>query len=113
MRNYCGCPGRGFEFCSCPEAGAVQATKNVYTTEFFAKCPSNGARIKYRLRIEALTMIRVESIVATVSGITEGYHEDIADALLSLGGAQILTADHHGVTIETTRAAEAWRARGE
>lgn len=77
---------------------------NAYTTEFIAKCPANGIRIKYRLRIEARSVIRVETISAAVEAITEGFHEDIADRLLEqLGGIQTLVADHHGVTIETTR----------
>jgi hypothetical protein len=79
---------------------------NAYTTEFFSNCPNNGLRIKYRLRIETAEVIPVEQIVAKVESITEGYHEEVADELLlSFGGAQTLTADHHGVTIETTRQA--------
>jgi hypothetical protein len=77
---------------------------NAYTTEFFACCPNNGLRIKYRLRIESAEVIPVEQIIAKVDSITEGYHEEIADdLLLSFGGAQMLVAEHHGVMIETTR----------
>lgn len=78
---------------------------NIYTTEFFANCPNNGLRIKYSLRIEAREIIPVEQITAKVESISEGYHEEVADELLSsFGGVQTLIADHHGVTIETVRA---------
>lgn len=77
---------------------------NAYTTEFFANCPNNGIRIKYRLRIETREVIPVEQIVARLEAISEGYHEEIADELLQVfKGVQTLTADHHGVTIETVR----------
>ena len=79
---------------------------NTYRTQFFARCPSNGIRIAYTLAIKADSMIPVERILEVVEAIREGYHEAIADHLQdALGGAQILTADHHGVTIETNRAA--------
>jgi hypothetical protein len=78
---------------------------NAYTTEFFSNCPNNGLRIKYRLRIESREIIPVEQITAKVESISEGFHEEVADELLvAFGGVQTLTADHHGVTIETTRA---------
>lgn len=78
---------------------------NAYTTEFFAACPNNGIRIKYRLRIETREVIPVEQIIAKVDTITEGFHEEVADELLAaFGGVQTLVADHHGVTIETIRA---------
>lgn len=78
---------------------------NAYTTEFFANCPNNGIRIKYRLRIETREVIPVEQIIAKVDTITEGFHEEVADELLAaFGGVQTLVADHHGVTIETIRA---------
>lgn len=77
---------------------------NAYTTEFFSNCPNNGLRIKYRLRIESDQIIPVEQIIAKVEGVSDGYHEEIADELLlSFGGVQMLVADHHGVTIETLR----------
>jgi hypothetical protein len=78
---------------------------NTYTTEFFCNCPNNGARVKYRLRIEARNIIPVEHIIAKVESLREGYHEEVAEELLAaFGGVQTLVADHHGVTIETTRA---------
>lgn len=78
---------------------------NAYTTEFFASCPNNGLRIKHRLRIETRAIMPVEQIIAKVEAISEGYHEEVADELLAaFGGVQTLVADHHGVTIETTRA---------
>ena len=79
---------------------------NAYTTKFFADCPINRVRIEYRLRIETSAMLPVEDLIATVESIGDGYHEEIADQLLArFGGRQILIADHHGVTIETTRTA--------
>lgn len=79
---------------------------NTYRTEFFAACPANGIRIKYALRIDSPTGLMVETILSAVQSIERGYHEAIADELLRLlGGTQILTADHHGVHIETTRTA--------
>ncbi len=78
---------------------------NAYTTEFFTNCPNNGLRIKYRLRIETREVIPVEQITAKVETLHEGFHEEVADELLrAFGGVQTLVADHHGVTIETTRA---------
>jgi hypothetical protein len=77
---------------------------NAYTTEFFANCPNNGFRIKYRLRIESSEVIPVEQIIAKVEAISDCYHEEVADEMLAaFGGAQTLVAEHHGVTIETTR----------
>lgn len=77
---------------------------NTYTTEFFANCPTNGARIRYRLRIETAEPIRVEEILAAVEAAPDVFHEELADDFLArFGGTQTLTANHHGVDIETTR----------
>ena len=77
---------------------------NSYTTEFFSVCPNNGNRIKYKLRIDTHEAIQVEQIIAAVESESEGFHEEIADKLLNrFGGRQTLIADHHGVTIESTR----------
>lgn len=77
---------------------------NAYTTQFFARCPNNGIRIRYALRIETSEVLSVEEIITTIEQVDEGYHEQIADDLLeALGGIQTLTADHHSVTIETRR----------
>ena len=77
---------------------------NTYATEFFATCPVNGVRIKYLLRIETRYVVPVEKLIAFVSNLSTGLHEDFADLLLAaFGGKQTLTADHHGVTITTTR----------
>ncbi|MES2958497.1 MAG: hypothetical protein V4792_09925 [Pseudomonadota bacterium] len=77
---------------------------NAYTTEFFATCPNNSIRIRYCLRIETREVLSVEDILTGLDLIDEGYHEEIADGLVTrFGGVQTLTADHHGVTIETTR----------
>lgn len=78
---------------------------NAYTVEFFAKCPTDQARIKYKLRIESRAMLMAETIIDALELIEEGYHEEIADDLLNrFGGMQTLVAEHHGVLIETTRA---------
>ena len=78
---------------------------NAYTTKFFADCPTNGIRIAYTLRIETSEVLAVETLIATVESVGDGYHEEIADDMHKrFGGVQTLTADHHGVTIETTRA---------
>ena len=77
---------------------------NTYTTTFFADCPNNGVRILYRLEIQTGVVLSVEDIITGVGEVSEGYHEEIADELLQrFGGFQTLTADHHGVTIETSR----------
>lgn len=76
---------------------------NIYRTEFFAKCPANDIRITYALEIQTHRVIPVESILSEVEGIAKGFHEDIADRLMKLGGRQTLAADHHGVTITTLR----------
>lgn len=77
---------------------------NKYRTEFFARCPINGVRVKYALAIETTTTIRVELIVSRVEAIREGFHEVLADELhAAFGGKQTLTADHHSVVIETER----------
>jgi len=77
---------------------------NIYTAEFFARCPNNGARVQYKLEIQTGEVIPVESINDALDGIKEGLHESIADELLSsFGGAQTLEAHHHGVTIKTLR----------
>lgn len=77
---------------------------NTYKTRFFALCPVNGARIEYHLEIRTTSAIGVEAIIKEVSLLVCGFHEDFADLLKeSLGGAQTLTAEHHGVTIITER----------
>lgn len=77
---------------------------NAYTTRFFARCPSNQIRIDYSLRIETYEMLGVEDILTALDEVDEGYHEEIADQMFArFGGIQKLTADHHGVTIETIR----------
>lgn len=79
---------------------------NTYSTQFFCYCPSNDIRILYRLRIEceADVMVRVEDITTAVESLKRSFHEEAAEVLAkSLPGRQVLTADHHGVTIETIR----------
>lgn len=80
---------------------------NRYTTEFFAFCPANGVRVKYRLTIRTTRTIAVEEIIDEVTLLHRGFHEDIADQLReTFGGLQVLIADHHGVTIKTVRQGE-------
>ena len=77
---------------------------NIYTTQFFAACPVNGARITYTLTICTGLVIKAEDITGFVDSIGQGLHEDIADSLLDrFGGSQRLKAEHHGVHIETIR----------
>lgn len=77
---------------------------NIYTTEFFAFCPENEVRVKYTLRIESATVIKVEDIIDKATFHERGYHEEIADQLHKVfGGRQTLSAEHHGVHIETKR----------
>lgn len=79
---------------------------NLYAAEFFAKCPGNGARVKYTLEIQTTAMVMVEQIndVLLSDRFREGYHEAFADHLADvLPGRQTLRAFHHGVQIETTR----------
>ena len=77
---------------------------NKYTVKFFAKCPSNGVRVEYRLAITASKTIKVELLIETVSQYDGWFHEDIADSLSDrFKGQQVLSAFHHGVFIETTR----------
>lgn len=77
---------------------------NVYSSEFFAFCPSNGVRVKYALTITTDRTIQAEEIVNEVTLHHKGYHEEIADQLYdSFGGSQVLVAHHHGVTIKTFR----------
>lgn len=79
---------------------------NIYTAQFFALCPNNGARIHYTLRIEASEAIPVEQINAAVDTTDQGFHEEIADHMHArFGGVQTLKAHHHGVDIETRRGA--------
>lgn len=80
--------------------------KNVYTAEFFAKCPNNAARVKYTLTIEVPTMLMVEKINDALmrDEFREGFHEQMADRLAQLlPGHQTMRAFHHGVSIETIR----------
>lgn len=77
---------------------------NRYTTSFYANCPNNGIRIHYTLSIATYKVLSVEELVAACEATSEGFHEEIADAMFArFGGGQNLEAEHHGVTIETTR----------
>lgn len=77
---------------------------NTYKVEFFCVCPINNIRVKYHLEIITEETIPVEHILDQFKRYDSGFHELIADELHEkFGGKQTLVADHHGVTIETTR----------
>lgn len=77
---------------------------NVYRAQFHARCPVNAARISYTWTLTTAQVVRVEAINDALDEIRTGFHEDIADDLhRQFGGQQHLVAEHHGVTIETTR----------
>ncbi len=80
---------------------------NTYETEFFSKCPVNGIRIHYRLKIESSATIPVEPLLAFIDEQECSFHETLADSLLvKFGGMQTLVANHHGVRITTVRSAK-------
>jgi hypothetical protein len=77
---------------------------NKYKVDFFSLCPENKIRIHYLLVIEIESVVSVEELLSCVSSYHLCYHEEIADDLHSrFGGKQTIVAEHHGVTIETTR----------
>lgn len=77
---------------------------NVYRFSFSAKCPANGAVIDYAVEIRTGHMIPAESLIEWRTQQTTGFHEYLADDLAAnFGGAQRITATHHGVEIETLR----------
>lgn len=77
---------------------------NTYRADFHARCPDNGARIHYHWTLITAQVVRVEKINDALDAVRIGFHEDIADDLHRLfGGKQTMTAEHHGVTIETMR----------
>lgn len=77
---------------------------NIYRADFHARCPVNGARIHYHWTLQTDAVVSVESINDALEEIRRGFHEDIANDLhRAFGGRQILTAEHHGVHIETER----------
>lgn len=77
---------------------------NYYSTTFKAKCPVNGAEIKYDLRITTHAMIKVEDLMDEIALFDTVFHEEAADQLHRVfGGLQELNAHHHGVWIRTVR----------
>ena len=80
---------------------------NTYTLKFFARCPTNNVRIEYLWKLELPLggdPLWAEDLIETVDLIDRAMHEEIADTLFrEFGGKQTLTADHHGVCIETVR----------
>jgi hypothetical protein len=77
---------------------------NKYITKFTSLCPVNQKQITYQLEIRHTEKILVEEILETVNKFLVGYHENIADELYKkFRGEQTLTANHHGVVIETER----------
>ncbi len=77
---------------------------NTYKHTFVVECPNNGKLIIYSLSIATEQTIMVEHIMTACGLFKSGYHEDIADQLHErFGGHQVITANHHGVQIETVR----------
>lgn len=78
---------------------------NTYETQFFCKCPVNGVRILYELKISTTSVIPVEELLEHISAnYSDGFHEKIADDLqIKFGGSQTMSANHHSVTIRTIR----------
>lgn len=75
---------------------------NTYRYQFVAICPVNGEAILYSLAIQKAERILVEHIKTACALHRSGYHEDIAADLHSrFAGELLLTANHHGVEIET------------
>lgn len=81
---------------------------NTYRHTFSARCPRNGESIIFNLSIQTGKMIYVEHIKTACGMLREGYHEHIAASLHEQFGGQLtLTANHHGVDIETVLGAVA------
>lgn len=79
---------------------------NTYRYTFASSCPSNGEAIIYTLEMESPERIMVEHIKTACALHPKAYHEDIAaDLHKQFGAALKLTANHHGVTIETSLSA--------
>ena len=77
---------------------------NSYSTKFFAFCPVNNARVEYDWTVQTTDTLKVEDLIDAVTLLSRGLHEDFADQLFrEFGGAQVLTAYHHGVNIRTER----------
>ena len=84
--------------------GTRNTFMNKYNTKFTSVCPVNHKQITYELEIKHTDKILVEDILETISKLLIGYHENIADELFKkFGGEQTLTANHHGVVIQTER----------
>lgn len=76
---------------------------NRYQYTFVADCPNNSEPIVYQLEITSRKQIFVEHIKTACALHRRGFHELIAADLHStFGGRLRLTANHHGVDIETT-----------
>lgn len=83
---------------------------NIYRFTFWAKCPVNDAPIKYGAEVRTAGVVMAEALRAFGDECRQGLHEDFADRMLErFGGFQRLTANHHGVEIETIRWAQAKR----
>ena len=75
---------------------------NTYRYTFAATCPVNGEAIIYTLEMRSAGRIMVEHIKTACALWRTGYHEDIAaDLHRRFDGDVRLTANHHGVEIET------------
>jgi hypothetical protein len=77
---------------------------NTYTLDFSSKCPIDGQRIRYSLKLETNDVVRVELLKVTIAALDAELHESIADKLFSrFGGRQVIWATHNGVAIRTDR----------
>ena len=89
-----------------PVVPDVRSAVNIYRVSFSATCPADNEHIDYKLEIRLPTMLMVEEIKRETASIKSGFHEEIADILLSrIGGEQRMVAVHQGVEIETYRKA--------
>jgi len=82
----------------------MATAKNIYKISFTLSCPNNGEQIFYKLKITSVHKIMVEQIHAVIDEFKgQGFHEDVADKMHSLGGKQQIIAIHQGVEIKTIR----------
>jgi hypothetical protein len=75
---------------------------NCYRYTFAATCPMNGEAIIYTLELRSPERIMVEHIKTACALHKKGFHEDIAADLHARFPVELtLSANHHGVTIES------------
>jgi hypothetical protein len=80
------------------------SNQNHYRFTFYARCPSDGARIEYAVSILIKLTLPVEELRAFCAQQDGKFQESIADAMHEqFGGRQVITATHQGVQITTER----------